>query len=878
MSWLPRIFERRRAFDDVAEEMRGHLEERVAELAAEGMSPADAAAKARREFGNVSLLERDSREVWRWPSIENALVDMRYGLRSLSKAPGFTAVLVLTLALGIGANTAIFSVVHAVLLRPLPFPNADSLVDIGSRSTLFDFEHLGVSLPDLVDIRANVPALTAVSPYQPGTKELSGNGKPEQVESASISQDFFSLLGVHPLFGRDFSAADMRAGSHVALLSRALWRQRFGGDAQAIGKTFRLDNEAYTVIGVMPDFPHTDFATDARVWTPFTPTEEERGARESHYFEVLARLAPNATIIEAQKELDTLTARLANAYPDADKGWSLRASSLKKYLLSDARAPLLILFCAVGFVLLIACANVSNLFLSRGWARRREFAIRTALGASRGALLRQLAAENLIVALLGGACALVMASWTMRGLQGILPPEIPRLESLRMESAVAWFTLGAALLAAVMSGLAPALLASRQDVNATIKEAGAGSGAGTAGKSQNLLRQLLVVGEVALAVVLLIGATLAVRSFARILHFDPGFRPDHLVTMRIDFPPFRFAKVEQAIDFVQRLVADARGVSGVEAASAGVVFPLGDAVAESTFETEESAKNPQTSRQMARTNRVAPDFFRVFGIPLQAGRDFNADDRQDKTPVFIVNEALARNFYGTTNVVGKRFSAMRESKRIVWGEIVGVAGNLRDRDPAAKPKPEIYAPFSQSREASGVFLVVRTRPDPLAVVSALEQRVWALDQERPVTAIKTIERQMEENNATPRSQSTLLGIFGGLGLLLALVGVYGVMCYVVTQQTREIGIRMALGARREAVLRMVIAQGLKLTLAGVAIGLVGALALTRFMRSYLFGISVTDPWTFLGVAIALTLIAVAACFVPASRAMRVDPLVALRWE
>ncbi|HEY8716423.1 MAG TPA: FtsX-like permease family protein, partial [Candidatus Acidoferrum sp.] len=340
----------------------------------------------------------------------------------------------------------------------------------------------------------------------------------------------------------------------------------------------------------MPDFPHMDFATDAQVWTTFEPSDEERGARGSHYFQVLARLASKAKIGEAQKQLDTLAARLANAYTDADKGWSLHASSLKKSLLSDARAPLLILFCAVGFVLLIACANVSNLFLSRGWARRRELAIRTAFGASRGALLRQLAVENLIVALLGGVGALAMASWTMRGLQAILPPEIPRLESLRMESAVAWFTLGAVLVA-VVSGLAPALLASRQDVNAAIKEAGAGSGGGTAGRGQNRLRQLLVVGEVALAVVLLIGATLAVRSFARILTFDPGFRPDHLVTMRIDFPPFRFAKVEQAIDFVQHLVADARGVPGVEAASAGMVFPLGDAVAESTFETEESAKD-----------------------------------------------------------------------------------------------------------------------------------------------------------------------------------------------------------------------------------------------------------------------------------------------
>lgn len=865
-------------FDELTEEMHGHLEERTAELIAEGLAPADAAAKARREFGNVSLLEREGREVWRWPGIENVLLDVRYGLRSLRKAPGFTIVVVLTLALGIGANSAIFGVVHAVLLRPLPFPNADSLVDIGSRSALFDFEHLGVSLPDLADIRANVPALAAASPYQPETKELTGEGKPEQIESAGISEDFFSLLGVGPVLGRNFGAADMKPGSHTVILSQGLWRRRFGSDSQAIGKMIRLDNESFSVIGVMPDFPRTDFATDAQVWTTFAPSEEQRGARESHYFEILARLAPGATIADAQKQLGTLSARLASAYPDADKGWSLYASSLKQYLLSDARTPLLILFCAVGFVLLIACANVSNLFLSRGWARRREYGIRAALGASRGALLRQLAVETLIVATLGGAGSLVMAWGTLRGLQGILPPEVPRIESLRMESAVGWFTLGAALLAAALSGLAPALLASRQDLNATIKEAGAGSGAGTGGRSQNRMRQLLVIGEVALAVVLLIGATLAVRSFARLVRFDPGFQPAHLVTMRIDFPTFRFAKVEQSIDFVQRLVEDARTVPGVESASAGMVFPLGDAVAETTFETEESVKDPQTSRQMARMNRVAPGFFNVFGIPLLSGRDFNEDDRRNKTPVFIVNEALARKFLGTTDVVGKRFSALRESKRVVWGEIVGLAGNVAGRDPGTEPKPEIYGPFSQSQQASGVFLLARTRPEAMTVVPALQERVWALDKERPITAIKTIEKQLQESNAEPRSQSTLLSIFGGLGLVLAVVGVYGVMSYMVTQQSREIGIRMALGARREAVLGMVLSQGLQLTLAGVVIGVIGALTLTRFMRSYLFGISATDPWTFLGVALTLTLVAVGACVVPASRAMRVDPMRTLRWE
>jgi putative ABC transport system permease protein len=537
---------------------------------------------------------------------------------------------------------------------------------------------------------------------------------------------------------------------------------------------------------------------------------------------------------------------------------------------------LLVLFCSVGFVLLIACANVSNLFLSRGWARRREFAIRTALGATRGALLRQLAVESVLVALMGGTCAFFMALWTVRGICAILPPDIPRIQDIRLDSQVVWFTLGASLLAALLSGFVPALLSSRQDVNLTIKEGGAGGGSG---RGHNFLRQMLVIVEVALAIVLLIGATLATRSFARMLRVDPGFRPDHLITMRIDFPEFRFANVEQSTQFVREVLESSRAIPGVEAASAGLVFPLGEEVAETTFETEQSTGDSSKSgRRMARNNLVEPDFFRTFGIPLLAGRDFNTDDRKEKSPVFIVSEAFARKVFGSVNVVGKRLAARREMGHPVWGEIVGVAGNVRSLEPGAEVKPEMYAPFVQTREAGGVFLIFRTKPDPLAIIAAIEDRIWSLDKDRPVTSIKTIEKQMEESTKAPRSQSMLLGIFGGLGFALAIVGVYGVMSYVVSQQTREIGIRMALGADRGKVLGIVIFHGLKLTLSGVAIGVGVSLALTRFMGSQLLGVSATDPITFGGVAILLIVVAVAACFIPAQRAMRVDPMVALRYE
>jgi putative ABC transport system permease protein len=875
MTWFRQLFSRRRICRNLSAEIQEHLDERIEELIAEGIAKKDAAATARREFGSVTLIAEDSREVWRWGAVENFAIDVRYGLRSLRRSPGFTMIVVLTLALGIGANSAIFSVINGVLLRPLPFPHASQLADLCARSTLFDFEHLGVSLPDIADIRAAATSFSDLSPYQWSSKEMSGNGQPERIEGADVSEDFFPDLGVQPLLGRTFVSSDMQPGGRAAILSHSLWRDRFGGDANVIGKTLRLDGETYMVIGVMPEFSSTDFATDSKVWTAFIPTPEQLTSRQSHHFNVLARLKPHTDITQAQQELDTIAARLASAYPDADKGWSFRATPLRKYLLGDAQKPLLVLFCSVGFVLLIACANVSNLFLSRGWARRREFAIRTAIGATRGALLRQLAVESVLVALMGGACACFMALWTVRGVRAILPPEIPRIQDVGIDGEVVWFTLGASLLAALLSGFVPALLSSRQDVSMAIKGGGAGAGSG---RGPNFLRQMLVIVEVALAIVLLIGATLAIQSFARMLRVDPGFRPDHLITMRIDFPEFRFAKVEQSTQFVREVLESSRAIAGVEAASAGLVFPLGDAVAETTFETEQSTGDTKSGQRMARNNLVEPDFFRTFGIPLLAGRDFNADDRNEKSPVFIVNEAFAREVFGSGDVVGKRLAARREAKRPVWGEIVGVVGNVRGLDPGAEAKPEIYGPFVQTRQAAGVFLVFRTKPDPLAIVAAIEDRIWTLDKDRPVTSIKTIEKQMEENTGAPRSQSVLLGIFGGLGFALAIVGVYGVMACVVSQQTREIGIRMALGANRETVLRMVIVHGLKLTLAGVAIGMGASLALTRFMRSQLLGVNVTDPLTFGGVAILLMVVAVAACFLPAQRAMRVDPMVALRYE
>ena len=873
VAWVKANTLRSRVESEMDAELRFHLEARAEDLTRTGLPRGEAMRRARIEFGGMDKVKEECREVRGVGLAERILRDVRFGLRMLRKSPGFTVAAVLTLALGIGANSTVFSVVNAGLLRALPFPQESRLVDISARSTLFDFPNLGVSLPDIADIHTNAQSFRLLGTYQSTSKELAGYGQPERVETAEVSTEIIPILDIKPLYGRAFTLPDMQKGSRAIMVGYSLWREHLGADPNAVGKTLMVDGEARTIVGILPRQPKLGFITDFQLWTPLTPSDEDRAARGNHAFSVLAKLGPGARLQQAQKELEVIGARLAAEYPDADKGWSLQAVSLKSYLVGDAATPLGILFCAVSLILLIACANVSNLFLSRGWGRRREFAIRTAIGASRGALLRQLGVECVLVALAGGACALLAAVWTVRGLRAVLPPEIPRLDELRVDWEMVWFTLGTALLAALLSALAPALLASRQDVNAVMNESDVRTRTG-----HDLFRQALVAGEIALALVLLIGATLAVRSFAKILRVNPGFRADHLITMHMEFPQFRFATTEKAIAFVQQVLEGSRSVPGVKSASASLVYPLGDSVGETTFGIEESGEDPHAEPRSALGNQVAPEYFRTFGIPLVSGRDFNSGDTKASAPVFIVNQTLARKFFGSGAAVGKRLWTNRKSGRPVWGEIVGVVGDVRQLDPGAEAKAEVYAPLYQTALATGVYLALRTTPEPASTVSAIESRVWSIDKNQPITDIQTASARIAEVNATPRSQSLLLSIFGGLGLTLALVGVYGVMTYFVSQQTREIGIRMALGADASVILRSVLAQGLRLTVIGTVIGIAGSLALTRFLRAYLFGISATDAITFVSVTAMLGAIAVSACYIPARRAARVDPMVTLRSE
>ncbi|HTU33745.1 MAG TPA: ABC transporter permease [Candidatus Acidoferrum sp.] len=866
---------RSRFEDDMDQELRSHIQDRTSDLVRSGIPRAEAERRARLDFGGYQKFKEQCRESVGAHFIESLAQDVRYALRMLRKYPGFTTVAILTLALGIGANTAMFSVVNTSLLRPLPFPNSSQLVDVWARSAVFDFPHLGLSLPDIADIRDQNNVFSEIAPYRFSGFTLTGHGAPRRLDGVEVPISLFGVLGMRPRYGRTFTAAEMQPGQdREIILSSDLWREQFGGDPRAVGITIILDGKPYTIVGVMPPQQHLDFVTDVDYWIPFAPTKEQLADRSSHGIPVIARLKPGRTIQQAQAELDAIAARLQKAYPDADKGWSFRLASLENDVVSDSRTPLLILLAAVGFVLLIACANVGNLFLSRGWSRRRELGIRSALGATRSRIVRQLLVEGLIVALVGGLFGLLIAAWGVQGLGSLLPPDTPRIKDLSIDTTVLWFTFAASILAGLLFSLVPATLASKQNVNSAVKEGGAQTGAGA---QHVFLRQSLVVGEVALALLLVIGATLALRSFAKLLAVNIGFRSDHLLTMYLDFPSGKFTKTDQALSYIHEIVAAVRSAPGVQDASASGYSPLSGIKGETTIHTD--AMPPNSPPAMSQGDTAFPDYFKTLGVSLVAGRDFAETDNTNSPEVYIVNQAFAKAFFAGANPVGRRLSN-QYGKNPKWGQIVGEIADTRDDAAEAAPAPELFAPVDQIKDSglTGISLVVRTNADPLSTLSAVEDRIWSVDKAQPVENVASMDQLLSKSHSAPRFQTFLLGVFGGLGLLLAIVGIYGVISYSVAQRTHEIGIRMALGANPTQVLRLVLAQGLNLALIGSAIGILASFALTRLMASLLFGVSTTDPLTFVSVTAVLIAVAVAACYIPARRAMRVDPVSALRCE
>jgi putative ABC transport system permease protein len=801
---------------------------------------------------------------------------MRYGVRMLWKSPGFMLVAIFTLALGIGANSAIFSVVNAVLLRPLAFKNPETLVRVKGELKKQGVDQEPLSYPDFVDLKAQSQMLESLAAYNQTSGALTGSGgEPERLRGANVSAELFPLLGIPPVIGRTFSPEEDRVGgAPVVVLSHALWQRRFGSDPHIVGQQIMLNGRSTTVLGVMaPDFNFPIQAAQRDYWMPLVPSVGERATqRGSHYLNVIGRLKPGATLAQAASDTTALGARLEEQYPDSNVGFSLAVVAAHEDVVKDVKPALLVLLGAVGFVLLIACANVANLLLARAAGRAKEIAIRTALGASRLRVVRQLLTESVLLSLTGGTLGLLLAVWGVDLLIAASPADIPRVKEMGLDVRVLLFTLGISVLTGLIFGLAPAVQSSKLDLNESLKEGGRGS---TEGLRRNRVRSLLIVVEVALSLVLLISAGLLIKSFMRLRDVNPGFNPNNVLSVSISLPQVKYADEAKQAAFYRDVLERIRETPGVVSAGGIFTLPLSGSNRVNTFDIVGRPSNPEELPEG--NDRVAtPDYFRAMGIPVIKGRVFTERDDANAPPVVIVNESLARRYFAGEDALGKRM--IISDKYPQGNEIVGVVGDVRHKSLDVEGGAEFYRSYLQSPAAS-MSLVVRTeRADPASIASSIRSAVQQVDKDQPISNIQTMDQLLADSVAQRRFNMLLLGIFACVALILAAVGIFGVMSYSVTQRTHEIGIRMALGAQGSDVLKLVVGQGMSLALIGVALGLLASVIMTRVMSNLLFGVSATDPLTFAGVSLLLTVIALIACYIPARRATRVEPVIALRYE
>ncbi|HEX8184768.1 MAG TPA: ABC transporter permease [Blastocatellia bacterium] len=801
--------------------------------------------------------------------MDTLIQDLRFGIRTLLKNRGFTAVAVIALALGIGANTAIFSVVNAVLLRPLPYQDAGQIM------TVMYEGRMPVAPADYFDWKEQNRVFEHMAAAQYWQPNLTGEDRPEQLWALQLSAEMFDLLGVKPALGRTFLSNEDRPGNErVVVLSHRLWQRRFGGDPAIVGGAITLDGASYEVIGVMPPaFRFAPFwATKAELWVPLNLAPRANDRRGSS-LRVFARLKPGISREQAQSEMTAINLRLEQQYPESKKNLSLMVDPLQEAVVGNIRPALLILLGAVSFVLLIACANVANLLMARATTRQKEIAIRTALGAGRWRLVRQLLTESILLSLTGGALGLLLALWGVKALVALSPANLPRVESISLDSSVLYFTLAVSLLTGLIFGLAPALQSSRLDLNESLKEGGRGS---TEGARRNRVRRLLVVAEMALALVLLIGGGLMIRSFARVQAIDPGFNPHNVLTFVVSLAGSQHSTRPQRLAFFDQLLNRIEALPSVESASAINHLPLAGDIWGLGFTIEGRPVPPPEERLAAVYRIVRPGYFKTMGAAIIKGRDFSERDRNDSPAVVIINESLARRHWPGEDPLGKRMVVTDGDDRP--REIVGIVKDLKQSDWTAEPKPEMYLPHLQSAEPRYMTLVVRSASDPMTLVAAAQSEVWAIDKNLPVSQVMSMEQVISDSIEQQRFNMLLLGIFAALAMALAAIGVYGVMSYSVTQRTHEIGIRMALGAKRGDVLWMIVKQGVIITAIGVCLGLAGAFVLTRLMSSLLYGVSATDPVTFVVIPLVLTGVALGASFVPALKAAKVDPMIALRYE
>ena len=876
MRKLAMLFRGKRFHNDLAEEMRLHLELREAELRAEGMSPDEARLAARRQFGNPTVLAETSRDGWGWSWLSSLAQDLRYSLRTMLRNPGFTAVAALALALGIGANTAIFSVVNAVLLRPLPYAEDDRLAVI---------LHAGqwpVAPGNFFDWRAQAKSFQGMGAAELWSANLAGVTNPEQLKAIRVTGDMFPLLGVAPILGRTFGPGEDEPGQdHVVVLGHGLWKRRFAADPDIVGKKMTLNGESYTVAGVMPrGFRFAPFwATDAELWAPLSFVDKANRERSS--LRVFARLAPGVSLEQARAEMATISGHLEQQYPGTNRDVTVVA--LREKVVGSIRPALLVLVGAVAFVLLIACANIAHMLLARAAARQREVALRVALGASRGRMIRQLLTESLLLAVLGGGAGLLLAVWGVQALTSLSALDIPRLETVGVDGRVLAFMLGVSLVAGIAFGLAPAMQASAVDLTAALKDGGRGSSEG-AGRGR--LRKLLLVSQVALTLMLLVGAGLMIRTFVALRAIDPGFDPRHVLSLVVSVTGSPEAAPGRRATFFPQLVGRIESLPGVESASAINHLPLAGDLWGLSYWVEGRPIPPPGEAARAAYRVVLPGYFRTMNIPVGRGRDIAAPDAAGTSSVVVINEHLAKEQWPGEDPIGKRITMDDPSDPSSWMTVVGVvkdARQLRWADPIGN---EVYLPYLQSPKylddispaRTYLTLVVRTVGDPAAIAPAVRREIAALDPSVVVSQVQTMETVVAEANAQARLYLILLAAFAGVALVLAVVGIYGVMSYAVSRRTQEIGIRMALGAQRGEVLRMIVGQGLTLALIGAAVGVVGALALTRLMTTLLYGVTAIDPITFVVVALFLSAVALVATYLPARRATQVDPMLALRGD
>jgi predicted permease len=861
------MWRRKHMLDDLDQEIRDHIERETEDNIARGMTPEEARYAAFRKFGNVTRMKEETREVWSFVWLEQLLQDIHLGFRRLRKSPGFSSVAILTLALGIGANTAIFSVINGVLLSPLPYKDPQQLVVMKEHD----------SLPNVMDIQRQVRAFSQGGGITVQRMDYTGGTEPVQVRVGLINAAFLETLGVQPMLGRFIlPAEDVQGGPRLAVVSNHFWQTYFGSDPHAVGNTIRLGGNSYSVVGVMPasfapPTEHADVFVSLWVGDPGTATD-----RSVHVMHTYWRLRAGVTLAQAQSDLYVIDRRLSEQYLAEEKERRTQLVSLQEWLVGDVRSALLVLFGAVGLVLLIACANFASLLMVRAVAERQELVIRAALGAGRGRLIRKTLTESTLLSVLGGATGLLLAQLGTSVLLAMKPEQLARLSGIQTDTRVLLFVLLVSLLTGVAFGMAPVWISAGADVAQALKESGRSTTASTMGHT---IRQVLVTSELALALVLLVGAGLFIKGFSRLRSVNPGFNSSGVITMYLQLPEARYGEIPKQAQFRRELLTRLDTVPGVQVAMVSDI-PLGGNYVGHRLVIDGRPPVAVGGEPRVQTLSVMGDYFHVMQIPLRAGREFTPLDREGQPLVAIANEEIVREFFPHEDPIGVRICWAGDVGPPRWMTVIGVVADVKHSGLNQPTDPAVYTPFSQSDERWRLFmtLVIRARDASPGLVAEVKKQIWSLDAQIPVDDVRPMDELIAVSVAQQRFNMLLLGLFAALALILAAVGIYGAMAYAANQRTHEIGIRTALGAQRRDVLRLVMQDGAKIALFGTASGIAGALALTHFMVSLLFEVKPTDPAIFGGVALLLATVVLVACYIPARRAMRVDPMVALRYE